>query len=60
MDVLLVGYGVLQVVLFVPPDLANHVILQDSFTNELRVSLLFFIDTYIVYYAVSRFVRIAR
>jgi hypothetical protein len=54
MDVLLVGYGVMQVVLFVPPDLPNHVILQDSFTNELRSSTLFFIDTYIVYFTVSR------
>jgi hypothetical protein len=54
MDVLLVGYGALQVVLFVPPDLPNHVVLQDSFTNELRSTLLFFMDTYILYYTVSR------
>jgi hypothetical protein len=54
MDVLLVGYGALQVVLFVPPDLPNHVILQDSFTNELRSSLLFFMDTYVLYYTMSR------
>jgi O-Antigen ligase len=54
MDVLLVGYGALQVVLYVPPDLPNHVILQDSFTNELRSTLLFFVDTYILYYTVSR------
>jgi O-Antigen ligase len=54
MDVLLVAYGALQVVLFVPPDLPSRVILQDSFTNELRSTLLFLMDTYILYYTVSR------
>src|ERR1039457_503256 len=54
MDALLLAYGALQIVLFVPPDLPNHVILQDTFTNDLRRAFLFFIDVYILYYAVSR------
>jgi O-antigen ligase len=54
MDLLLLTFGALQVALFIPPDLPNHVILHDSFTNILRRAFLFFIDVYIVYYAVSR------
>jgi O-antigen ligase len=54
MDALLLAYGALHIVLFVPPDLPNHVIIQDSFTNELRRSFLFFVDTYVIYYTVSR------
>jgi O-antigen ligase len=54
MDALILAYGALQIVLFIPPDLPNHVIIQDSFTNELRRSFLFLLDTYVVYYAVSR------
>src|ERR1700737_2139082 len=53
MDILLVAYCVLQLVLFVPPDLPNHVILQDSPTNDLRRGFLFFIDIYVLYYVVS-------
>jgi O-antigen ligase len=53
MDALLLAYGSMQIVLFVPPDLPGHVIIQDSFTNELRRAFLF-IDVYVVYYAVSR------
>jgi O-Antigen ligase len=54
MDVLLLAYGALQVILFVAPDLPNHVVIQDSFTNELRNLFLFFVDFYVLYYAVSR------
>ena len=54
LDVLLLGFGLLQILLFVPPDLPNHVLLQDSATNLLRRAFLFFIDTYILYYVVSR------
>jgi hypothetical protein len=54
MDVLLLGYGVLQVVLFVPPDLPNHLILHDSATNVVRRAALFFVDVYVLYYVVSR------
>jgi len=54
MDLLLLAFGALQIALFIPPDLPSHLILQDSFTNVLRRAFLFFIDIYIVYYAVSR------
>jgi O-antigen ligase len=54
MDAVLLAYGALQIVLFVPPDLPNHVIMQDTFTNDMRRSFLFFVDVYIIFYAVSR------
>jgi len=54
MDVLLVGWGVLHVAIFVPPDLPNHVILVDSATNMLRRGFLFAIDAWVVYYVASR------
>jgi len=54
MDVLLLGFGLLQILLYVPPDLPNHVLLQDSATNLLRRAFLFFVDTYVLYYVVSR------
>ena len=34
--------------------LPNHVLLQDSATNLLRRAFLFFVDTYVLYYVVSR------
>lgn len=54
MDWALLGLGALQAVLFVPPDLSNHVILQNSFTNDLRSAFLFVIDVFLVYYVASR------
>jgi len=54
MDVFLLMYGVVQVALFIPPDLPNHVILHDSPTNLLRRAVLFFVDIYFLYFAVSR------
>lgn len=54
MDVLLLAYGVLQVTLYVPPDLRTHVILQNSFTNDLRSAFLFLVDIYSLYYLASR------
>ena len=53
-DVLLFGYGAVQIALFVPPDLPNHVILHDSATNLLRRAFLFSLDIFVVYYAISR------
>jgi O-Antigen ligase len=53
-DALLLAYGVIQIALFIPPDLPNHVILPDSFTNGVRRAFLFFIDTYVLYFVVSR------
>jgi len=54
MDALLLCYGALQIAFFIPPDLPNHVILPDSFTNALRRAFLFFIDVYVLYFVVSR------
>lgn len=44
-DVLIIAYCLLEIVLNIP---------SDSLTGSLRRVFLFFIDTYIVYYAVSR------
>jgi hypothetical protein len=55
MDALLLCYGAVQIAFFIPPDLPNHVILPDSLTNGLRRAFLFFIDVYVLYFAVSRF-----
>jgi hypothetical protein len=60
MDYLLLGYGVLVVALFVPADLASHEITPDSFTSVLRRALLFFVDTYVLYFAISRTCSSAR
>lgn len=54
MDVALLGLGALQVLLFVPPNLPNHVILHNSLTNDLRAAFLFLIDVYVLYYVASR------
>jgi hypothetical protein len=53
-DALLLGWGILQAAQFIPPDLANHALLQDSFTNVLRRIFLFLLDVYVLYFAVSR------
>jgi hypothetical protein len=54
MDFLVLGFGLLLVMFFVPPDLPNHVILKDSLTNLVRRALLFLVDVYALYFAVSR------
>jgi len=56
MDLLLLGYGALQALLFVVPDPAqtNNVILHNSFTNVLRGAVLFYVDVYVLYYVASR------
>ncbi len=53
MDYLVFAFGLLQLLHYVPPDLPGPP-LQDSATNVLRRSLLFFIDIYVLYYVVSR------
>jgi hypothetical protein len=45
MDWLVIGFGVLQLVLFMP---------FESPTNTLRRAFLFFVDTYVLYYVASR------
>jgi O-antigen ligase len=54
MDMLLLAYGVLEVALFVRPDLPGHVLLDDSVTNMLRRTFLFYVDVYVLYFVVSR------
>jgi hypothetical protein len=53
-DLLLLAFVVVHSATFVPPDLPNHVILQDSLTNLLRRVFLDFVDILVLYYAVSR------
>lgn len=53
-DLLLLGYGVLQLAIFIPPDLPGHAILPDSFTNLLRRAFLFLIDVFVLYFVASR------
>jgi|HubBroStandDraft_6_1064221.scaffolds.fasta_scaffold144793_2 hypothetical protein len=53
-DYMLLGFGALQTLVFVPPDLPHQLLLPDSPTNVIRRACLFFIDTYLVYFAVRR------
>jgi hypothetical protein len=53
-DLLLLAFVVVHSATYVPPDLPNHVILQDSLTNLLRRIFLDFVDILVLYYAVSR------
>ena len=53
-DLLLLGFGLVHTATFVPPDLASHIVLQDSPTNLLRRAFLDFVDIFVLYYAVSR------
>lgn len=54
MDWLLLGYGAMRTILFIPPDLPNHVILQTSLTGDLRTAFIFFTTVYLIYYVASR------
>jgi O-antigen ligase len=54
MDLFLLGLGLLQALLYAPPDLKSHIILHNSFTNFLRESFLYVIDIYVLYYVASR------
>jgi hypothetical protein len=53
-DYALLGFGVMYVLLYVPPDMANHVITQNSLTNDVRSAFLFMVDIYTLYYVASR------
>ena len=53
-DVLLLAFGALYVIFYIPPDLPNHVILPDSPTNMLRRVVLFMVDVYALYFVMSR------
>ena len=54
MDYYLLAFGALQVIFYVQADNPGHVVLPDSPTNVLRRALLFLVDAYALYYAVSR------
>jgi O-antigen ligase len=54
MDVLLLAFGALQVALYTPPDLPHHFVIPDSPSNALRRAVLFVLDTYLVYFTVTR------
>jgi O-antigen ligase len=53
-DWLLFAFGILNCILFVPPDMPNHVILHNSATNVVRTMFLFMVDVFALYYAISR------
>ena len=57
MDLLLLAYGVVQTLLFVRPDTPTAFLLHDSTTNMMRRLVLFLLDIYVLYYAVSRSCR---
>jgi hypothetical protein len=54
MDFSILAFGLLQLLHYVPPDLPDHTIMQDSATNVLRRGFLFFVDIYVVYFVASR------
>ncbi|HEY7974880.1 MAG TPA: O-antigen ligase family protein [Ktedonobacterales bacterium] len=57
MDFFVLGYGLLQILLFVRPDTADAATMHDSVTNMLRRAFLYAIDVGVVYYVASRFCR---
>jgi hypothetical protein len=54
MDILLLAFGILQVVLYTAPDLPYHFVIPDSPSNAVRRAVLFLLDTYLLYFVVSR------
>jgi O-antigen ligase len=56
MDLLLLGFGALRIALYVPPDpaIVHNVVYENSFTNVLRSTFLFFVDIGVPYFVVSR------
>jgi hypothetical protein len=53
-DYCIIAFGVLHVVLFIKPEVANAETLHNSPTNAVRNAFLFFIDSYVIYYVASR------
>lgn len=53
-DLALFGFGFLQLLNYVPPDLPDHSFMHDSATNVLRRGFLFFVDVYALYFVASR------
>jgi O-antigen ligase len=58
MDWLLLASGALEVALYTSPDVPIPI--PDSLSNALRRAVLFFLDTYLLYYTVSRTCRSRR
>jgi hypothetical protein len=54
-DWILLAYGALQMIFYARPDLVVGADASDSATNALRRGFLYLIDSYAVYYAVSRY-----
>ena len=54
MEFLLVAYGLMQVVLFVRPDVPDPLQYHNSITTGLRTAFLYLIDAYLLYYVASR------
>lgn len=54
MELLLLAYGLLQVVLFVRPDVPDPLRYHNSATTCLRTAFLYLIDAYLLYYVASR------
>lgn len=54
MELLLLGYGLLQAVLFIRPDGPDAYLYQNSLTTCFRTAFLYFIDAYLLYYVASR------
>lgn len=54
MEFLLIAWGILQIVLFVRPDVPNPELYTNSLTTCLRTAFLFLIDAYLLYYVASR------
>lgn len=54
MEFLLLAYGILQIALFIRPDVPNPQLYHNSATTCLRTAFLFLIDAYLLYYVASR------
>lgn len=54
MDLLLAAYGMLTLVLYVPPDVSTPIYEHTSFTNVVRQTVLLIIGNYAIYYVASR------
>lgn len=54
MEFFLLVYGLMQVALFIRPDVPNPQLYQNSVTTCLRTAFLFLIDAYLLYYVASR------
>jgi hypothetical protein len=54
MDFSILAFGLLQLLVYVPPDLPDQAFSQDSATNVLRRGFLYLVDVYVLYFVASR------